>query len=690
MLIPAENGEAKVMASAGTGAFAGNLPFANLRGDVSGGDRPSGDFAGGDLPSGDFTGGDVPGADFTGGDLVVTEADLRRLLTGPQPTKLSAGPYPDADNSMLSRASQAGLLFAVAVPLELPVAEYGLASARGLVVFLSRHRALFIEDDARLLGELGAQAAIMAERGSALAEQERLADELAESVTSLQAASQAKTDFLANMSHELRTPLNAIIGFSELMRTEPEAADDRRVVPVEWIDHIFASGQHLLGLINDILDLAKIEAGRMDLRPELVDLPAVVSDVVTTLHPLVDAKHLRLATAIPPITVRADRVRLRQILDNLLSNAIKFTPEEGHIFVGASDIGPDVRITVADTGPGIAPADHERIFDEFQQVGDPMKHQAGTGLGLALTRRLIQAHGGAIGLESDLGHGSRFTVHLPNLAPREDATLLADEPGSKILLIEDEPSSARLLQTYLETTGYSVVVAHSGEEGVAEAQRCAPAAVLLDVLLPGIDGWEVLRRFKDDPMLRSVPVFMVTVVDEREVGLALGAADYFVKPIDRRLLLSRLAELLMPAAPAGEVTAVLAVDEDPRSLDLIASSLRHHGFDVSTAATGEQGLTLARTHSFDLIITDLMMSDTDGFTLIDALDQHPATREIPVLVLTSRNPAEFAEAEFAVAPHGKVLGILPKGLDIQEALREWLTIRLAPEAETVGEVKGDR
>src|SRR5439155_21746481 len=308
------------------------------------------------------------------------------------------------------------------------------------------------------------------------------------------------------------------------MRGEP-GTDDRRSVPAEWIEHVYASGRHLLGLINDILDLAKIEAGRMELRPELVDLPELIGEVVTTLRPLVDGKSQRLSTVVPPVTVRADRTRLRQILDNLLSNAIKFTPEGGGIFVGVSDSPTDVQLTVADTGPGIAPADHHRVFEEFQQVGDPAKHQAGTGLGLALSRRLAEAHGGRLELASDVGAGARFTVHLPNLAPATEVAPSTGPPpaGSAVLLIEDEPSAARLLRTYLESAGYGITLARTGEDGLAIARRNRPDAILLDVQLPGIDGWEVLRRLKRDPDLLGVPVFMVTVLDNRDAGLALGA-----------------------------------------------------------------------------------------------------------------------------------------------------------------------
>jgi signal transduction histidine kinase len=261
---------------------------------------------------------------------------------------------------------------------------------------------------------LGAQAGMIAERAALLAEQERLNNDLAASVDALSLAGKAKSDFLANMSHELRTPLNAILGFSELMDTPDSDPHADTTVPVEWVRNIRRSGRHLLDLVNDILDLAKVEAGRIDLKPEPLPLPATTTDVVTTLRAVSDRKGLQITTDVPALTVTADRIRLRQILDNLLSNAIKFTPDGGSIHLSAQQTDTEIRITVTDTGVGIAPEDHSKVFDEFAQVGDPNARHAGTGLGLTLTRRLVEAHGGHIELQSELGHGSQFTVCLPH------------------------------------------------------------------------------------------------------------------------------------------------------------------------------------------------------------------------------------------------------------------------------------
>ncbi|MFF5293339.1 sensor histidine kinase [Paractinoplanes globisporus] len=281
----------------------------------------------------------------------------------------------------------------------------------GAVLLFNQHRTLFSDDDLRLLAALGGQAGILAER-------QAVAEALNVSVDALTRANQAKTAFLANMSHELRTPLNAIIGFSDLMRVE-EPEGDRRRVPAEWVDHIHTSGRHLLGLINDILDLAKVEAGRLDLRPAPLRVDTAATELLTGLSPLFSTKNIALCTDLPPVTAMADRVRFRQIVENLLSNAIKFTEPGGSVTVSTHQAGHEVYVSVADTGVGIAPEDQDRVFEEFQQVGDPDRQRAGTGLGLALTKRLVEAHGGEITLVSAPGEGSVFTVRLP-AAPVDD------------------------------------------------------------------------------------------------------------------------------------------------------------------------------------------------------------------------------------------------------------------------------
>ena len=325
------------------------------------------------------------------------------------PTPDAAGPDRAAIRADL--LARSGTRFATTLPI---AAGSGRSAS---LVLLTAHARLFGTDDAELLSVLASQVAALVERRAVLAGQEELAVRLAETVEALRGASEAKSDFLASMSHELRTPLNAIIGFTELMRDGPPAQGGALSVPREWVEHVYTSGQHLLELINDVLDLSKVEAGRLELVREAIDVSAAIAESIGGLRPLAERKDLRLAADAAPGLVHADRGRLRQILYNLLSNAIKYTPSGGSIEVRAHVADGCLEIVVADTGIGIAPADQAAVFEEFRQVGDPALRQAGTGLGLALTRRLVEAHGGRIELVSAPGVGSTFTVVLPDAVP---------------------------------------------------------------------------------------------------------------------------------------------------------------------------------------------------------------------------------------------------------------------------------
>jgi len=574
----------------------------------------------------------------------------------------------------------------------------------GTLLVFGLHRTLFAEDDIAVLSDLGRQATVLADRAV-------LTGQLTSTVHALRAANEAKNDFVAAMSHELRTPLNAIIGFSELMGLE-ELVDDRRLVPDEWITNVHSSGRHLLGLINDVLDLAKVEAGRIELRLEPLDVGAAVAEAVAPLSPLVAAKELRLTLAAPPELVSADRLRLRQMLNNLLSNAIKFTPSNGTIYVSASREGVEIHLSVADTGPGIAPADQLRVFDEFHQTGDAESRAAGTGLGLALTRRLAEAHGGRVELWSEPGRGSRFTLVLPaadRVDKAEEVRRAADGAADGVddggvLVIEDDANAASLLRTYLSGAGYAVHVVGSGEAGLAHAARCAPDLILLDVLLPGMNGWTVLEKLKGDERLRHIPVVVVTVVDEREVGLALGAVDYFVKPIERGALLSMLerhgvapepavepapavAPESAPAPAAQQVPAsqqaaeaapaqppgILVIDTDPDALAGFEAWLRECGHRVTVALSAAQSLAMIRDQRFGLIMFEAGLDGPDGAPMVDALRTQPAAAEIPVVVLTN-GEITAADGHLAgwIGPDSPVLGVISRADLSPDHLRRWL------------------
>jgi signal transduction histidine kinase/DNA-binding response OmpR family regulator len=560
------------------------------------------------------------------------------------------------------------------------VSVVALPADGAAVVLLADHPSLFGVEDRALIRLLGAQAAPLAERAHLYAEQNLLAMRLV-------AASKAKSDFIANMSHELRTPLSAILGFSELMRNKPPQGDGR-LVPDEWIEHIHTGGQHLLALINEVLDLAKVEAGRLELDRARFDLRGLMTETIAGLRPLAERKHLTITSDHAVDRLFADRGRVRQILYNLLSNAIKFTPDGGSISVEADADDGFVRLSVADTGPGIDPKDQALIFEEFSQVGDIGIRQEGTGLGLALARRLAEAHGGRIELVSELGSGSRFTVSFPQadlsgaateLKPPvlEPETIAAARPGTDVLVIEDDPSAVRLLRTYLETDGYGVRIARDGPSGLAEARARAPAAIVLDILLPGTDGWEVLREFKADPILRDVPVIIVSVVDERGLGLALGAVDYFLKPVDPTALLARLARYTLTTKVTTGRIRVLAVDDDPAALDLIDAALQPEGFDVVRATGGQEAIDRAAAERFDLVVCDLLMPDLDGFDVVTALKAEPTSREVPILILTAHT---LTDAE-KIRLNGQILGIVEKGEDAAAGLRRWLALQSVPTAE---------
>jgi signal transduction histidine kinase/CheY-like chemotaxis protein len=556
---------------------------------------------------------------------------------------------------VLNYARAGGFRFVTAAPLS-------LSTGPAVLLLFGAYRSLFTDDDVQLLGELAAQASALGQRADLLTDRDRLTSELSDSVAALTVASKAKSDFMANMSHELRTPLNAIIGFSDLMRTEP-AADGHTSVPTEWVGHIHSSGQHLLNLINEVLDLAKIESGNVELSCQPVDLREAIGEVVTSLAALSQRKQLDVTVAVAPLRVHADRTRLRQIVTNLLSNAIKFTPDSGQIFLAVRRIGHDIAISVADTGPGISAADQQRVFEEFQQVGEQHSRAGGTGLGLALTRRLVHAHGGRIDLLSEPGHGAKFTVYLPAADTLTAGRPTDDDPAQPgsivrggVLIIEDDPAAARLMSTQLQRAGYHVTVAATGEHGLAAARSGDPEAILLDIELPGIDGWQVLAELKRDKRLRHIPVLIVSVHDDTEIGLALGAVDYFVKPVDRATLLTWLAGHGLIPATTGQQLSVLAIDDDPHSRQLIDATLSGEGLRVVTVAGGVDGLKAARARRFDLIICDLLMPDLDGFDVIAALHNDPTTRGVPVVVLTARTLTDADKSRLS----GKVIAIAGK------------------------------
>ena len=353
-------------------------------------------------------------------------------------------------------------------------------------------------------------------------------------------ANRLKSEFLASMSHELRTPLNAIIGFSDLL-----AEQTRRLLSekqMRFLGHIQQGAHHLLELINDILDLSKIEAGRLELFRENFPLAAALDETLASVRPMAAAKRIDIARQTPAdLMLVADRVRFKEILANLLSNAVKFTPEGGSVSVSAGFGGGWVTFSVTDTGVGIAPEDHALIFESFHQAGATTKGvREGTGLGLAITKRLVEMHGGRIWVESELGRGSRFHFTLPQQA----ALPAADGDAPLVLIVEDDESAQELMASYLESAGSRTVTAGVGQDAIRLAREGKPAAITLDMLMPGKTGWEVLHDLKSSAATATIPVIIVSVIDERKMGLAMGAADYLIKPVSQEKLLTVLRQVI--------------------------------------------------------------------------------------------------------------------------------------------------
>src|SRR5437870_4100009 len=479
----------------------------------------------------------------------------------------------------------------------------------------------------------------------------------------LQEANRHKSVFLANMSHELRTPLNAIIGFSELLTDAREGQFDD-ATRKRFLSQILTSGKHLLGLINDILDLSKVEAGQMELRLSLVSVAETVDQVSKTVEPLVAKKNITLLAKVDGAgEVLADGGKLKQMLLNLVSNAIKFTPEDGTVTIDALRTKDTVEISVADTGIGIAEPDLKQIFHEFHQVdpGPGRKHE-GTGLGLALTKRFALLHGGDVRAASRPNKGSVFTLSLPvraGVPPATETMAAAAKNGSGpiVLVVEDDPAAAELLTRQLSAAGYRTEVARTGNEALARARELQPAAITLDIILPEVDGWEIMTRLKSDATTSGIPIVVVSVVDNPELGLALGAIDYFVKPVDTGALIKRLNRFDFMRHSGKNEVRVLVVDDDAANRIWLTQALEPAGFTVFEASGGREAIELAKEKRPDCVVLDLMMPEVTGFDVVEELRADQRTRETPIMVVTAMT---LTDADKRLL-NGRVSQILTRG-----------------------------
>jgi PAS domain S-box-containing protein len=510
-----------------------------------------------------------------------------------------------------------------------------------------------------------------------ITEAKKVQEALRQAQEEAEKASRAKSQFLANMSHELRTPLNAILGFSALLRDDATGRLDE-ATRLRFLNQIHSSGQHLLELINDVLDLSKVEAGQMDLLLQPVELGQLIDEVRATVEPLARTKSVALNIVLAPeLRLVADPAKVRQMLLNLVSNAIKFTPSGGRIDIRRRRLEALIEISVTDTGIGIAEEDLGRLFTEFQQLDAGRgQRQEGTGLGLALTKRFAELHGGRVSVESKLGKGSTFTLHLPIQPPMPRAaapvtpapTAEIDLTRPLVLVVDDNPEAAEILVHHLDTGGFRTALARNGLEALKMARDLNPAAITLDILLPEIDGWEVLNRLKADETTRNIPVVVVSVVDNAALGSALGAFDYFVKPVDGQALLSRLGEYTFTTKVKTEPVRVLVVDDEPANLDLMDALLKPAGFEVIRATGGNEGIELAKSRMPSLVLLDLMMPGVTGFDVVEALRDDDATRSIPIMVLTAKTLTEDDKK----ALNGQVAAIFQRNSMAGPELTGWL------------------
>jgi CheY-like chemotaxis protein len=493
------------------------------------------------------------------------------------------------------------------------------------------------------------------------------------------------------MSHELRTPLNAIIGFSEVLRDglTGEMTDQQR----GFIGDIFSSGKHLLALINDILDLSKVEAGKMTLDLEPVQVVSLFANSLAVVREKAAKRNIHVDMDVPGdvVAFEADARKVKQIVYNLLSNAVKFTNDGGRVTLSAStaaraEVGklsgcwvsrsvplPDsefdqfLKISVTDSGIGISPEGLSKLFTPFNQVDSGLARKfEGTGLGLAMVKLLAELHGGTVAVESAVGKGSCFSVWLPFLpslgaawAPAKTATAPSSQTLASVaiaLVVEGDPRSAEVIGLQLEAEGFTVLHASTVEDALVLAVQQPLSLITLDVMLPGMDGWEFLACIREIPNLRRIPVVITSIVVDRHKAFSLGAAAVLEKPISRQELYESLVELGLFPTLQGHTLKVLVVDDDPKAVELIAVRLVSLTSTVSRAYGGKEAIETARRELPDLIVLDLMMPDVTGFDVVEALQRDPTTSQIPIIIVTAKQVTDDDRAKLA----GSVMKIMEK------------------------------
>ena len=527
----------------------------------------------------------------------------------------------------------------------------------------------------RLADSFEAMAIILGDREQQLLDYandlEKQTAELTAAKEKAETANVTKSQFIANMSHELRTPLNAIIGYSEML--QEDAADLGEEGFVTDLERIHTAGQHLLGLINDVLDISKIEAGKMDIYIETFDLSSLLDEVVTTIQPMIvkQGNTLRIQYGDKLGVISADLTKVRQSLFNLLSNASKFT-ENGVISLSVkrvsfdqeksvsnqkveeesgapekSDAGKEydwIEFSVSDTGIGMTDGQRQKLFQAFTQAdASTTRKYGGTGLGLVITKRFTEMMGGSIQVESLFGHGTTFKILLPTevvidtsvqKTMKTDSFETSKEEQGKILIIDDDPVVRDLFTNYLSKQGYQVATAGSGDEGLTLARKLRPDAITLDVMMPGMDGWMVLSALKTDPALTDIPVIMASMIEDKHLGYSLGVTDYLMKPVAREQLTAVLNKYNIKNKPLHHV---MVLDDDPTTQQMLETMLKKAGLQVSIAENGRVGLERVSEKQPELILLDLMMPEMDGFEFLIHLREREDWNNIPVIVLTAKD-----------------------------------------------------
>jgi PAS domain S-box-containing protein len=476
--------------------------------------------------------------------------------------------------------------------------------------------------------------------------------ELESQTQKTQEASDTLKKFLATFSHELRSPLNSIIGFSDLLTRQFDGLPPATIQ--EFMKNINTSGRHLQQIINDILDLSKIEAGKLDLHIASYPASYFEDSVRRVLAAAIAEKKVNLLFSFTPELDQlvVDQTRFKQILINLVSNAVKFSNTGGAVVVSTERVGNDVQVVVKDEGTGIKPEEVSGLFKPFKQAQSGReRNREGIGLGLAITKKLVELHGGSIRVDSEWGKGTSVSLRIPLIVDASaermaqagmllEALQRENKPGEEgekplALVIEDAPQAGELLRMHIESAGYRVEIARNGVDAVDLAKRLHPSVITLDLMLPVKDGWQVLKELKRHPLCKHIPVIIVSILDEKNLGFSLGAVDYFVKPVNKEELIQALDRVHLVRRSATRKPTILVIDDDRAATDLVQVILENEGYQVLKAYQGRDGVELAAREHPDLIILDLIMPETSGFTVAYQLKQIPATRSIPIIILTS-------------------------------------------------------